>query len=52
MRLGGPLAIPDLDDIDRRSKQRIDAAVEFAKASPLPDPADLRTHVFVESKRR
>jgi acetoin:2,6-dichlorophenolindophenol oxidoreductase subunit alpha len=52
MRLGGPLTITDLDDIDRHTKQRIDAAVEFAKASPLPDPADLRTHVFVESKRR
>jgi acetoin:2,6-dichlorophenolindophenol oxidoreductase subunit alpha len=52
MRLGGALTIADLDDIDRDTKQRIDAAVEFAQASPLPDPAALTTHVFVASKRR
>lgn len=51
MEATGPLTIADLDEIDARNTRLIDDAVEFAKASPLPDESDLWTHVFVDDKR-
>lgn len=48
MRRTGPLHLAELDDIDADTRRRVDEAVEFAKASPLPHPTDLHTHVFVE----
>ena len=44
---GSPLRITELDDIDTRNKALIDHAVEFAKASPLPEPGELMTDVYV-----
>ena len=35
-----------LDEVDERERARIDAAVEFAEASPLPSPSELLEHVF------
>ncbi len=52
MRLEGPLTVGDLDEIDARNASLIDEAVEFAKASPLPEAAELYTDVFVDEGRR
>jgi pyruvate dehydrogenase E1 component alpha subunit len=45
---GGFAAAAELDDIDAGIAAEIDAAVEFALASPLPDLAELRRDVFAE----
>lgn len=42
----------ELDAIDAASRKKIDDAVAFAEASPLPQPADLFTHVYVAETRR
>jgi len=39
-----------LDAIDARNRKKIDEAVAFAEASPLPQPADLFTNVYVENQ--
>ena len=47
--LAGPLLQQsDLDSIDERNKQRLEEAVEFAERSPLPQPEELFTDVYVE----
>jgi TPP-dependent pyruvate/acetoin dehydrogenase alpha subunit len=35
-----------LDDIDQQVGQVIDAAVEFAKQAPYPDPSEVFEHVY------
>jgi pyruvate dehydrogenase E1 component alpha subunit len=37
----------ELDAIDATNRKKIDEAVAFAEASPLPQPADLLTDVYV-----
>ena len=44
----GLLSEDELAAIEARSREMIDQAVAFAEASPLPDPAELLTDVFVE----
>ena len=43
----GLLTLEELVAIDAQNKEKIDQAVAFAEASPLPDPAELYTDVFV-----
>jgi acetoin:2,6-dichlorophenolindophenol oxidoreductase subunit alpha len=43
----GRLTAAELDAADARNQALIDQAVAFAEASPLPDPADLTTDVYV-----
>ncbi len=50
MRQDGPLAVSELDGIDAKNNVLLDKAVEFAKTSPLPDPSELYTNVFVTNK--
>jgi TPP-dependent pyruvate/acetoin dehydrogenase alpha subunit len=38
----------ELDAIDERNRARLDEAVRFAEESPLPEPRELHTHVYVE----
>jgi acetoin:2,6-dichlorophenolindophenol oxidoreductase subunit alpha len=38
----------ELDEIDARSREALDQAVAFAEASPLPEPEELYTHVYVD----
>ena len=40
-----------LADIDTRNKAQLDEAVAFAESSPLPEPAELFAHVYVDSPR-
>jgi acetoin:2,6-dichlorophenolindophenol oxidoreductase subunit alpha len=47
MLSGGTLDREELDAIDAQNRKKIDEAVTFAEASPLPQPADLLTDVFV-----
>lgn len=46
VQASGELATRELDEIDAQARLTIDAAVEFAKAGPLPEPADLLTDVY------
>jgi len=41
------LQLQELDAIDKKNKERLDLAVIFAEQSPLPDPAELYTDVYV-----
>lgn len=41
------LSADDLDGIDAKNRALLDEAVAFAEASPLPDPAELYTDVYV-----
>jgi acetoin:2,6-dichlorophenolindophenol oxidoreductase subunit alpha len=43
----GAVRQEDLDAIDAANRKKIDEAVAFAEASPLPQPADLFTDVYV-----
>jgi pyruvate dehydrogenase E1 component alpha subunit len=43
----GELSRADLDAVDAEVAETIDAAVEWAKAAPLPTEADLLTDVYV-----
>jgi TPP-dependent pyruvate/acetoin dehydrogenase alpha subunit len=43
----GLLPPEELDAIDARNRKKIDEAVAFADASPVPQPADLFTDVYV-----
>ena len=42
----GPLTLADLDAIDAENTSLLDVAVEFAKDSPVPGPAELLTDVY------
>jgi len=50
MQASGPLKLDDLDAIDAANRALVDEAVDFARASPLPEPADLYTDVFVPDR--
>jgi pyruvate dehydrogenase E1 component alpha subunit len=50
MELEGPLARAQLDEIDARNTALIDAAVEFARSSPVPSPDDLYTDVYARPR--
>jgi pyruvate dehydrogenase E1 component alpha subunit len=41
-------AAGELDALDARNRERLDAAVAFAEASPLPGPGELLADVYVE----
>ena len=41
-------AATDLELIERKVLEQIDSAVEFAKSSPYPEPADALTNVYFE----
>lgn len=43
----GSLRLRELDAIDKKNKEKLDLAVIFAEQSPLPDPAELYTDVYV-----
>ena len=45
------LTAEELDAIDEQNKEKIDLAVIFAEQSPLPNPAELYTDVFVTGAR-
>ena len=47
----GALRTEEMDTIDARNCKKIDEAVAFAEASPLPQPADLFTDVYVPEPR-
>jgi acetoin:2,6-dichlorophenolindophenol oxidoreductase subunit alpha len=47
MQDSGPLTLAQLDELDARNEQLLDEAVEFAEASPLPEPGELYTDVYV-----
>jgi TPP-dependent pyruvate/acetoin dehydrogenase alpha subunit len=39
----------EMDRLDSQNRERLDAAVAFAEASPLPGPEELLTNVYVET---
>jgi len=43
------LKAEELDAIEAANRKKIDEAVAFAESSPLPEPADLYTNVYVPS---
>ncbi|MHB8532716.1 MAG: pyruvate dehydrogenase (acetyl-transferring) E1 component subunit alpha [Solirubrobacteraceae bacterium] len=43
----GALAREDVERLDREANERVDAAVEFAEASPFPPPESLYEDVYV-----
>ena len=47
----GSLDAEELDAIDKKNKEKIDLAVIFAEQSPLPQPAELYTDVYVRESR-
>jgi TPP-dependent pyruvate/acetoin dehydrogenase alpha subunit len=46
MESSGPLTLTELNAIDAQNKVLLDDAVEFAKASPVPEPHELLTDVY------
>jgi acetoin:2,6-dichlorophenolindophenol oxidoreductase subunit alpha len=46
----GLLTVAELDAADVLNRARMDEAVAFAEASPLPDPAELTTDVYVTER--
>lgn len=44
------LTAAELDDIESANRKKIDEAVSFAESSPLPQPADLFTDVYVPAR--
>ncbi len=42
----------ELDDIEGEVKTEIEAAVEFAKESPYPDPSEVTTDVYADDNER
>ena len=50
MLKGGVLSGEELAVIDARNREKINDAVAFAEASPLPDPEELYTDVFVPER--
>ncbi|MFI5092226.1 MAG: thiamine pyrophosphate-dependent dehydrogenase E1 component subunit alpha [Candidatus Acidiferrales bacterium] len=51
MERTGSLSEKELDAIETANRQKIDEAVAFAEASPLPDAGELFTDVFVTEDR-
>jgi len=47
MLTDGVLSREDMDLIDTRNRKKIHQAVAFAETSPVPQPADLLTDVYV-----
>jgi len=47
LRGQGSVRQEELDAIDEANRKKIDEAVAFAETSPLPQPADLFTDVYV-----
>jgi pyruvate dehydrogenase E1 component alpha subunit len=47
MRIKGVLDSALDEEIRARAEQRVTAAYDFARESPLPDPAEALEHVFV-----
>jgi pyruvate dehydrogenase E1 component alpha subunit len=47
-RVGAMLDADQRRGIESTVDRRIDAAIEFAEASPFPDPADLLAHVMAD----
>ena len=43
----GSLRPEELEAIDKKNKEKMDLAVIFAEQSPLPDPGELYTDVYV-----
>lgn len=43
----GSLKREELDTLDQKNKEKVDLAIIFAEQSPLPEPAELYTDVFV-----
>lgn len=43
-------AIEEIDGIDSRNRERLDEAIAFAEASPLPGPEELLADVYVETR--
>lgn len=52
MQSTGLLTQEEMDKIDAKNRQKIDAAVTFAEKSPLPEPTDLFTDVYVPQQER
>ena len=46
--IDGSLTETELDEIDAACRAELDEAVVFAEKSPLPEPSELYTHVYVE----
>jgi len=46
----GALAAEDLDAIEAAARRKLDEAVAFAEAGPLPGPEELTTDVYVEKR--
>jgi len=46
MESRGPLTLTELNAIDAQNQALLDDAVEFAKASPVPEPHELLTDVY------
>ncbi|HYY73003.1 MAG TPA: thiamine pyrophosphate-dependent enzyme, partial [Candidatus Bathyarchaeia archaeon] len=44
------LTAAQLDAIESANRKKIDEAVAFAESSPLPQPADLFTDVYVPTR--
>jgi acetoin:2,6-dichlorophenolindophenol oxidoreductase subunit alpha len=49
--LGEGIDAAELDGLDGRNRERLDEAIAFAEASPLPGPEELLADVYVEEKR-
>jgi TPP-dependent pyruvate/acetoin dehydrogenase alpha subunit len=43
----GMCSTDELDAVDARNKALLDEAIKFAEESPVPDPSELYTHVYV-----
>jgi TPP-dependent pyruvate/acetoin dehydrogenase alpha subunit len=43
----GIFSAADLDAVDARNRRLLDEAIAFAEQSPLPDPSELTTDVYV-----
>jgi pyruvate dehydrogenase E1 component alpha subunit len=39
----------ELDQIDKKAQEEVNAAVQFAESSPEPAPEELFTHIYVEN---
>jgi pyruvate dehydrogenase E1 component alpha subunit len=42
--------VAEVDGIDARNRERLDEAIAFAEASPLPGPEELLADVYVEAR--
>jgi len=46
----GTVADKDLDELDQMIEKELQAAVDYAEASPEPGPEDLFKHIYVEGE--